>query len=65
MQKFKSIAVWPDGIVHNPEGTNITEDFHDTYEQANGVIRRLNREGFGGEGKCFPISTSVEQNNED
>lgn len=58
---FKSIAVWPDTIkVGNVEGKNESVDTHETKGQAEGVCRLLERQGFGGDGKVFPISTRVE-----
>ena len=60
-QRFKSIAVWPDTInVGHIVGKNESEDTHDSKEQAEGVCRLLERLGFGGNGKVFPISTRVE-----
>lgn len=57
----RSIAVWPDTIkVGNVEGKNESSDVLGSKEQAEGVCRLLEREGFGGEGKVFPISTRVE-----
>lgn len=57
----KSIAVWPDTIsVGNVEGKNESSDTHDSKEAAEAVCRMLQREGFGGERKVFPLSTRVE-----
>lgn len=55
---WTSFAEWPPGIVHNGKGgppANITEDGHDTEEQAIGVCRALERDGFGGERCHFPV----------
>jgi len=57
-KKFKSVAIWPTGV-----GIHITEssDTHDTREQAEAVCKMLRRDGFGGDGKIFPIETRVEE----
>lgn len=58
---YKSIAVWPDTIsVGNIQGKNESEDIHTTRDQAEAVCRLLERYGFGGEGKIFPLLTRVE-----
>lgn len=54
--KYKSIAVWPDG--------SVTDDKHDTKEQAEVVCGMLKRIGFGGDGKIFPVKTEVKESNE-
>jgi len=60
-QRARSIAVWPDTIsVGNVEGRNESSDDHDSPEAAYAVCRMLERDGFGGEGKVFPVSTRVE-----
>ncbi len=61
--KFKSIAVWPaDACVGSTtENVNETADTHDTREQAEAVCRMLRREGLGGNGQIFPLSTRVEE----
>lgn len=57
MKTWKSVAVWPDEL-HVPN--DISEDEHDTEDQAKGVCQLLEKEGFGGERKVFPIKTYVE-----
>ena len=58
---WRSIAVWPDTIrVGNVVGKNESDDTHDSKEQAEAVCKLLEKEGFGGEGRAFPISTRVE-----
>jgi hypothetical protein len=60
---WRSNAEWPCGLIHNGVGgppANITEDGHDTKEQAEAVCRMLERDGFGGERVHFPIRTWVE-----
>lgn len=60
-QRARSIAVWPDTIsVGNVVGKNESSDEHDSPEAAHAVCWMLERDGFGGEGKVFPISTRVE-----
>lgn len=61
-RKWKSIAVWPDSIkVGNIVGKNESEDIHYDEDQAYAVCRGLRRDGFGGQGQVFPISTRVEE----
>jgi hypothetical protein len=60
-QRARSVAVWPETIrVGNAEGRNESSDDHDSPEAAYAVCRMLERDGFGGEGKVFPLSTRVE-----
>jgi hypothetical protein len=60
-QRARSIAVWPDTIsIGNVVGKNESSDEHDSPEAAYAVCRLLERDGFGGERKVFPISTRVE-----
>lgn len=60
-QKWKSIVVWPDTIrVGNVVGKNESEDTHPTESAANAVCTLLEKFGFAGEGKVFPLSTRVE-----
>lgn len=59
MRKFKSKAQWP-AIVAVCHGASISEDTHDTYEQARAVCDMLERDGLGGDGDIFPVSTWVE-----
>lgn len=59
--KWRSIAVWPDTIkVGNEVGKNESDDTHDSREAAQAVCDLLQKHGFGGDGKVFPISTRVE-----
>lgn len=57
--KYTSNAKWPrmDAEYSNSE---MTSDEHDSYEQAKAVCDMLDRDGFGGEGKMFPVKTWVE-----
>ena len=60
-KRSRSVAVWPDNIrVGNVVGKNESSDDHDSPEAAHAVCRMLERHGFGGEGKVFPVSTRVE-----
>lgn len=58
----RSKARWPEGTIVG--GPDVTADDHETFEQARTVCLILKREGFGGEGKIFPISTWVEYEGE-
>jgi hypothetical protein len=55
------VAVWPAGTI-TAGGTDLdgSSDEHDTFDQAEAVCDMLNRDGFGGEGKIFPLRTYVE-----
>ena len=55
---FKSVAMWPKGTI--PFDGDRSEDSHETYTAAYQVCHRLCKEGFGGEGKIFPVGTWVE-----
>lgn len=56
-----SLADWGDYDIFNGYQHNITHDKHGTKEQAEGVCRGLQREGFGGERRVFPVKTWVSQ----
>ena len=59
-KNFRSHARWPeDTIAFSMNGTQITTDDHDTEEQAQAVCNMLERDGFGGEDKIFPVETWV------
>ena len=57
--RFKSIALWPESV-NTGKTPNESEDFHESEETAQAVCRLLERDGFGGEGGIFPISTRVQ-----
>ena len=57
---WKSIAVWPPEVKCG-NANNESSDTHRTEEQARAVCRGLQRDGYGGAGKIFPISTRVEE----
>ena len=55
-----SIAVWPRPAVELGNEDNSSTDKHATKEAAQAVCRLLRKNGLGGDGKIFPIATSVE-----
>jgi hypothetical protein len=55
---FKSFAQWPEGTCDF--SNNISEDKHQTRSAAQSVCTALERDGFGGDGKIFPVKTWVE-----
>lgn len=55
--KWISEAHWPEGTCDSCH--NITKDNHDTIEQAYGVKKLLQAEGFGGERKVFPVCVRI------
>ncbi len=58
--KVQSNALWPaelSGV--SVYGDSISTDTHDTEAQAHAICRALQRHGFGGEGKVFPLRTWV------
>lgn len=58
IHKFRSVARWPEGVLGFSD--NISTDKHYTREQAIAVCKLLEVEGFGGEGKIFPVKVWVE-----
>lgn len=52
---WKSVATWPKGTKAPLEST----DTHHTQEDPRNVCRMLTSDGYGGEGKIFPISATV------
>jgi hypothetical protein len=62
MNPYRSIARWPKGVginLGNPH--NESDDTHPTLAHAAAICRRLEREGFGGNGVIFPLSVRVEE----
>lgn len=57
--KHQSNALWPAGVCSSMYGDNISTDTHPTIEHAQAVCEALEREGFGGERKHFPLRTWV------
>ena len=53
MKVFYSCAIWPNG--------QFTEDKHCSKEVALSVIRLLESEGWGGNGRTFPTETYVKE----
>jgi len=59
--RYKSKAQWKkEDFEYFGNKDLISEDTHDTKEQAEAVCRLLERDGFGGNGKFFPIRTWTE-----
>lgn len=54
--KWKSFAQWPVGTIAGSDD-DISTDTHDTEAQAKAVCRMLRWDGFGGQGKIFPVRT--------
>jgi len=59
MDKYMSEAIWKDGVL---DRVLVTRDTHPTKESADAVCRMLNRDGLGGDGVYFPLSTEVKIN---
>jgi len=57
--KWLSVAWWPRPEVELGNTENISTDSHDTKDQAYAVVKILVKEGFGGDGKIFPLKTAV------
>lgn len=61
ISNWKSRAMWPaDAGISLGNEQNISEDTHDTEGQARSVCKGLKQEGFGGEGKVFPVAVWYE-----
>ena len=59
-QIWKSHAEWPESSeIIGLDGTRITTDNHPTESSAHAICNLLHKEGFGGDGKIFPIRTWV------
>ncbi len=57
--KWRSCAKWPINVT-TTFPNNVSKDTHDTKEQAEGVCSLLHKDGLGGNGKIFPLTTWVE-----
>lgn len=57
--EFQSNAQWPPGVCSSMYGDDISTDKHSTYEMAQNVCIGLKAEGFGGDGKEFPVKVWV------
>ncbi len=55
--KNQSNALWPADVYKGMYGDSISTDTHRSEEDAQAVCRALEREGFGGERKHFPLKT--------
>jgi len=58
--RWKSVAIWPEGTCTCSTGKDVSQDFHGTKAEAEGVCRMLCSDGFGGDRKRFPIRTHIE-----
>jgi len=59
-KNFRSHARWPENtIAFSMNGTQITTDNHNSEEEAQAVCNILEREGYGGNDKVFPVETWV------
>lgn len=56
---YQSNALWPEHVYRGMYGDGISTDLHPSEEAARAVCEGLEREGFGGERKHFPIRTWV------
>jgi hypothetical protein len=53
--RYQSNALWPAGVCSSQWGDNISTDTHPTESHAFHVCRGLERHGWGGDGKVFPL----------
>jgi hypothetical protein len=60
MGRWRSIACWPAEVQGLGNHDNMSQDEHPDEEAAQAVCRMLERDGFGGEGKIFPLWTRAE-----
>ena len=61
MEKYQSNAQWSLDVYRGMDGTGVSTDTHKTLDAALAVCTALRREGFGGEGKHFPIRVWVSE----
>ena len=61
MRKYKSNAQWPLDVYTGKYGDGVSTDSHHSEEQARSICKALESQGFGGEGKHFPIKTWVSE----
>jgi hypothetical protein len=59
IEKYMSLAEWPDDVFTASDGSHISADEHNTREEASSVASMLMRYGFGGFGKR-PLRVWVE-----
>jgi hypothetical protein len=53
----KSHALWADDVYSDCYGEHVSTDNHHSESEAVAVCKRLESEGFGGDGQYFPIKT--------
>jgi hypothetical protein len=58
-EKWISHARWPLNVYRGEHGDGISTDTHLSEAEAKAVCRGLEREGFGGQARAFPIETWV------
>ncbi len=59
--QFRSVARWPLNVgISLDSPNNESSDIHNFSLLARAICARLEREGFGGDGKIFPLETRVE-----
>ena len=56
---WQSCAQWPTDVYSGTDGNGMSTDKHVTKERAKAVCRILEKNGFGGAGKSYPIKTWV------
>ena len=57
---YRSHARWEDGtIAFSNDGSQVTTDDHYSEEEAKGVCLMLERDGYGGDNKLYPVETWV------
>jgi len=62
--KWKSCAEWDRSVYTDANNESISKDTHATPRAAEAVCSMLERDGFGGDGKDFPIRTWTEMEKE-
>lgn len=58
--KWQSNVVWPNGSIYAINDDYTTSDLHEKRSDAVAVCNMLTKDGLGGEGKIYPMRTSVE-----
>lgn len=59
--KFQSNVLWPLDVFLGADGSGMTTDTHETWEEANAICAILREEGFGGQRKDFPLRAWVSE----
>lgn len=57
MSEWISHAQWPSPAVQLGNIDNVSTDSHGSQEEAQAICHALEKRGFGGDGKIFPIRT--------